>query len=144
MGRFDEKELDVVTGFSPSHDGQKPVAASSIARRFFAVLTDVSLLAALTFALLPLLPSSRDALSVIALAGFILLVSYYYFVASWLLWRKTIGGTIFDVRVVAADGETIPFMSATMRWIGVWMSILTGGIGFVVGLPNRLSNTKSV
>ena len=142
MARFDEKQLDVVTGFSPSPDGLKPVATSaSLIRRFFAVLTDLSLLAALTFALLPLLPASRDALSVFALAGFILLVSYYYFVASWLLWRKTVGGTIFDVRVVAADGDTIPLMSATMRWIGVWMSILTAGIGFLIGLPNKLSGT---
>src|SRR5207237_9899109 len=57
-------------------------------RRLLALLTDLSLFAALILALAPLLPASRDWLSVTALAGFVIVVSYYYYVGSWLLWRS--------------------------------------------------------
>lgn len=147
MGRFEEKELMVVTGFSPStpHDGLKPVATNApILRRVFALLTDLSLFAALVFALMPLIPASRDVLSIVALAGFVVIVSYYYFVGSWMLWRKTVGGTIFDVRVVGDDGESMPLKSATMRWVAMWMSVATCGAGFLAALPDRLSNTRTV
>jgi uncharacterized RDD family membrane protein YckC len=149
VGRFDEQELHVAAGFSPSSDGLKPITTSHIAkasllRRLFALLTDVSLFAALTFALMPLIPASRDVLSLVALAGFVIIVSYYYFVGSWMLWRKTVGGTIFDVRVVGEDGVSMPLKSATMRWAAMWMSVATCGAGFLVALPDRLSHTRSV
>lgn len=147
MARFDEVELEVVADSSPSRtdDGLKPVATKApLLRRLFALLTDLSLFAALTFALLPLLPASRDLLSLIALGGFIVIVSFYYFVGSWMLWRKTVGGTIFDVRVVGEDGESMPLVSATMRWAAIWMSVMTCGVGFAIGLPSRLSSTRSV
>ena len=140
MARFDEVELVNPDGQSVTTDA---ASSAPLLRRVFALLTDLSLFAALTFALLPLLPSSNPAWSILALTGFIVVVSYYYFVGSWMLWRKTVGGTIFDVRVVARDGESMPLMSATMRWFGMWLSVLTGGLGFVIGLPNRLSNTQS-
>jgi len=143
MARFDEVELQAVEVDVPAGDAPQRLTKAPRLRRLFALLTDLSLFAALTFALLPLLPASRHAFSIVALAGFIVVVSYYYFVGSWLLWRKTVGGTIFDVRVVAEDGESMPLVPATMRWIGMWLSVLTGGIGFVIGLPNRLSNTRS-
>ena len=139
MARFDEVELEAVMLDAPA-----PPATTSRLRRFFALLTDLSLFAALTFALLPLLPTSRNTLATIALSGFIVVVSYYYFVGSWLLWRKTIGGTIFDIRVVANEGDSLPLMSATMRWAGLWVSVLTLGIGFLFAVPNRLSGTRSV
>jgi hypothetical protein len=46
-----------------------------------------------------------------ALAGFIIVLSYYYFVGAWMLWGKTIGGAIFDVRV-----ETRTLRAASLRW----------------------------
>jgi uncharacterized RDD family membrane protein YckC len=114
--------------------------ASSRFQRLLALLTDLSLFVALALALSPLLPASMSWPAVAALGGFILVVSYYYFVGSWLLWGKTIGGAIFDVRVVAAGGDAMAFKNASLRWIGVCISLLTGGIGFALaGLPSRRS-----
>jgi uncharacterized RDD family membrane protein YckC len=148
MARFDEVELQAVPAEvqEPAADAPAPpkIAKAPILRRLFALLTDLSLFAALTFALMPLLPASRDVLSLVALGGFIVIISFYYFVGSWMLWRKTVGGTIFDVRVVGEDGESMPLVSATMRWAAIWMSVMTCGIGFAIGLPSRLSSTRSV
>src|SRR5512141_218091 len=143
MPRFDEIELQAVPiGTDAAGETQPPAGAQRL-RRLMALLTDLSLFAALTFALLPLVPESHDTFSVVALAGFIVIVSYYYFVGSWMLWGKTVGGTIFDVRVAGADGESVPLWAATVRWAALWISLLTGGLGFVVGLPDRMSNTVS-
>lgn len=120
-------------------------------KRLLALLTDLSIFVALCFALLPLLPPSLNWMSVAALAGFIVLVSYYYFVGSWLLWGKTIGGVIFDVKVVGAAGHSMALKSATQRWAGVYLSLLTAGVGFAMAalpgrlsLPDRLSGTRCI
>ena len=103
----------------------------------FALLTDLSMFAALTLALEPLLPPSRDAFAIASLAGFIVMVSYYYFVGSWLLWGKTIGCAIFDVRIVA---DAMTPKAVTLRWLGLYLSLLTAGIGFLFALlPSRRS-----
>src|SRR5438874_13779151 len=110
--RFDEIELDGMAEIVEE-------AATDDAprfRRMLALLADLSLFAALTLALAPLLPPSRDAFAIGSLAGFVVIISYYYFVGSWLLWGKTIGGAIFDVRVVS---EAMTPKSVTMRWIGM-------------------------
>jgi uncharacterized RDD family membrane protein YckC len=144
MPRFDEVELQAVPLGAVVPDEPQQVATASALRRLLALLVDLSLFAALAFALLPLLPASRDLVSTAALSGFIAVVSYYYFVGSWMLWGKTVGGTIFDVRIVAADGEALPLWGASMRWVAIWISVLTCGIGFIVSLPDRVSATKSV
>ena len=86
-----------------------------------------------------------------ALGGFVVLLSYYYFVGSWLLWGKTIGGAIFDVRVVGETEGAITWVSASLRWSAMYLSLLTGGLGFLLALlpsrkslPDRLSNTHCV
>src|SRR5436305_7010843 len=102
--RFDEMELD---GLPPIVEGTTDDSIDDSTddaprfRRILALLTDLSLFAALTLALLPLLPPSGEVLATASLAGFVIIVSYYYFVGSWLLWGKTIGGAIFDVRVIS-------------------------------------------
>src|ERR1700730_13367755 len=78
-----------------------PVLPSRPARAG-ALLVDLSLFVALGLALSPLLPVSRSSLAVPGLVGFIVVLSYYYFAGTWLLWGKTIGCTIFDVKVIAA------------------------------------------
>jgi uncharacterized RDD family membrane protein YckC len=120
-------------------------------RRLLALLTDLSLFAALTLALSPLLPAAQRWPAVVSLAGFVVVVSYYYFVGTWLLWGKTVGGAIFDVRVVAAHAPAMALRSATLRWTGLCLSLLTGGIGFALAalpsrksLPDRLSDTDCV
>src|SRR6185503_9072472 len=100
-----------------------------------ALLIDVSLFAALALALSPLLPPSMSGLTIAGLAGFVLLVSYYYFVGAWMLWGKTIGGTIFDVR--AADAMSL--RNASMRWLALCASILAAATVLFVALRSFLS-----
>ena len=80
-----------------------------------------------------------------------ILTSYYYFAGAWLLWGKTAGGAIFDVRVVRASGAPMSVGAASLRWAGVYVSLLTGGIGFALAalpsrlsFPDRLSGTRCV
>lgn len=148
MARFDEVELaagpsdDVVelADASPADDDAQPAAPRF--RRLLALLTDLSLFAALILALAPLLPASRNWLSLTALAGFVIVISYYYYVGSWLLWGKTIGGAIFDVRVVSSSVPAMPLRSATRRWAAVYLGIATAGIGFL--FADRMSGTRCV
>lgn len=144
--RFDEVELEAVPlgdADLPESDS-RPSSSARWYKRLLALLTDLSVFAALTLALYPLLPSAPEWLHVAALAGFLIVVSFYYFVGTWLLWGKTIGGAIFDVRVVSTEREAMPLRSATLRWVGLYASLLTGGIGFLFSLPNRLSRTRCI
>src|SRR5258705_10138107 len=115
--RFDEVELETV-----------PLAVEDVApavpaidhaprfRRLMALLTDLSLFAALVLALSPLLPQPPSWMTTTALAGFVIVLSYYYFVGTWMLWGKTIGGAIFDVRVVSDDASAVSLRNASGRW----------------------------
>jgi uncharacterized RDD family membrane protein YckC len=148
MQRFDEVELQAAVPIAAEipaapTDADDESTAPRL-RRLFALLIDLSLFAALTLALSPLLPPARTIASTTALAGFVLMTSYYYFAGSWLLWGKTVGGTIFDVRIVHASDSAMSVKSVSMRWLGVLLSLLTGGIGFLFALPNRISNTKTI
>lgn len=155
--RFDEMELQSV----PIPDaleipraeatvaGASPAADAPRLRRLLALLTDLSLFAALALALSPLLPAKTSAVAISGLAGFVFMAAYYYFVGTWLLWGKTVGGAIFDVRVVARDDEAMSLSSASMRFVGVLASLLTGGLGFLfaalpdrLSLPDRMSGTR--
>lgn len=141
--RFDEVELEAVP------ISEEPIVVGDDAavpwyKRLLALLTDLSLFAALSLALHPLLPDGAQWMAIAALAGFLIVVSYYYFVGTWLLWGKTVGGAIFDVKVVSTHRAAMPLRDATLRWAGLYASLLTGGIGFLFGLPDRMSHTKSV
>jgi hypothetical protein len=125
--RFDEVELETVplgnedagrgggAGTAPA-----PEAAPRF-RRLMALLTDLSLFAALALALSPLLPQPSSWMTTGALAGFVVVLSYYYYVGTWMLWGKTIGGAIFDVRVVrdTRAGRDLPARRvAALVWGG--------------------------
>ena len=157
MQRFDEVVLEPVPvieepalrvvehGHAPAGDAAPRV------RRLLAFLTDVSLFVALTLALSPLLPLARNNVAILSLGGFILITSYYYFVGTWLLWGKTVGGAIFDVRVVSEPNQAMSVKAASMRWAALYVSLLTGGIGFLLALlpsrrslADRLSHTRCV
>jgi uncharacterized RDD family membrane protein YckC len=150
--RFDEIELETVP-LMPETESPAAASASGAprARRLLALLTDVSLFAAVTLALAPLLPEDAGWAHLTALGGFVLVISYYYFVGSWLLWGKTIGGVIFDVRVVPADAAAMSLSHASWRWAGVVISLLGAGVGFALAalpsglsLADRVSNTRCV
>lgn len=116
--------------------------AASRSRRILAFTTDASLFLALGLALSPLLEvraTLRDTLlaepfAITGFAAFLLLLSYYYFVATWVVWGKTVGGSIFDMRVASADGLPIDVRSASIRWGAMLLSIVTGGLGFLIAL----------
>ena len=141
MSSFDQIELQPAT-FAAD---ETPAPAPSLEhaprfRRLLAVITDLSLFVALSLALSVLLPASTNWIAIAALAGFVLLVSFYYFAGMWILWGKTIGGTIFDVKVIASDDGAMALRRATLRWIGVLVSLVTAGLGFALAaLPSRLS-----
>jgi len=101
--RFDEVELQGVAfdvdASAPPSPAPAP-APASIFRRFAALLVDLSLFAALGLALSPLLPASMSTISIASLAGFLIIVAFYYFAGTRALWGKTIGGAIFDVRTL--------------------------------------------
>ena len=151
--KFDEMELESVP-FEIAATTTEPAVDTDAPRlkRLAALIIDLSLFAALALALSPLLPASRSPLEVGALAGFVVVVSYYYYAGSWLLWGKTIGGAIFDVRVVCAHNAHTPAMSlksATLRWLGLYLSLAIAGVGFLLAalparrsLADRLSRTR--
>jgi uncharacterized RDD family membrane protein YckC len=151
MARFDELEIEPVILEEEETPDSTAVSHASRFRRLVALLTDLSLFVALALALSPLLPNSRNWLAIAGLAGFVIVVSYYYFVGTWLLWGKTIGGTIFDVKVIAAGNDAMALKRTTLRWLGVFLSLITGGIGFALALlpsrlslPDRISGTRCV
>ena len=149
--RFDEIEFesvpfDITSTTEPASDTDAPRL-----KRLAALIIDLSLFAALALALSPLLPASRNPWSIGALAGFVVVVSYYYYAGTWMLWGKTIGGTIFDVRVVPAHTRAMSLKSATLRWLGLYLSLATAGIGFLLAalpsrrsLADRISRTRCV
>lgn len=153
MTRFDELELEpaIAIGAAAADDDRGGVIPASRTRRVMAFFIDLSLFAALTLALFPLLPSSMHWPFIAALAGFVIVVSYYYFVGAWLLWGRTIGGIIFDVRVMPDSAKAITLRDATLRWLALYLSLLTGCIGCLLALfpsqrslADRMSHTRCV
>jgi hypothetical protein len=94
--RFDEIELQPAA-FDVDMTAPPSVARAGVLRRAAALLTDLSLFAALGLALSPLLPASMSVVSIASLAGFLIIVAFYYFAGTRALWGRTIGGAIFDV-----------------------------------------------
>lgn len=129
--RFDEIELEPVP-LGIEEEPPAPVAAvrgtaSSWGKRFLALLTDLSLFAALILGLSPLLPQPYTWPHLLALSGFVVVLSYYYFVGTWMLWGKTIGGAIFDVRVGTG---ALSLRDASVRWAAVYLTLLVIGCGW--------------
>ena len=97
--RFDEVELQAVPfDADPAELLPHESSPGSFIRRSAALLVDFSLFAALGLALSPLLPESMSVISITSLAGFLIIIAFYYFAGSRALWGRTIGGAIFDVR----------------------------------------------
>lgn len=146
MPRFDEVELEAVPIMAGEPEPAETPAQGDAAprvKRLLALLADLSLFVALALALSPLVPQPPTWIHYASLAGFVVVMSYYYFVGSWLLWGKTIGGTIFDVRV-AANGGAMSLRAATVRWAGMYLSLATAGLAFLFSLPDRMAGTRCV
>src|SRR5437773_2507513 len=131
MARFDEIELQPAV-LELSDVDAAPGISSTVTpaprfKRLLALVTDLSLFVALSLALSPLLPASMSWPAVAALAGFVVVVSFYYYVGSWLLWGKTIGGAIFDLKIISIGTPAMPLKNAAQRWAGLYLSLLTAG-----------------
>lgn len=168
--RFDELELfkgpeeisevpHAVTTEAPPEPAIVSVTPAPRWRRVIAFATDASLFLALALAMSPLLEirGSFEATLVAewpalgGLAAFILLLSFHYFVLSWAIWGRTIGGSIFDVRVASLDASPLDFRRSSLRWVWMLGSIATFGLGFLVGilpggrtLADRMSESQSL
>jgi uncharacterized RDD family membrane protein YckC len=145
MPRFDEIELEPMPFGGPPAPAvdavpAPPTSRAPLFRRMMALLIDLSLFAALGITLSPLLPSPPSRLALGALSGFVVVVSFYYFVGSWMLWGRTIGGAIFDVRITGKDAPHVPLRSAVIRWAVLYLSLAIAGLGFLLALlPSRKS-----
>lgn len=159
MTRFDEIDLEKNPEPSSLQDDLEILRSAPRIRRILSFLVDISLFFALGVAMSPLLPRranlsqlvEKDPFVVVAFAAFILLFSYHYFVMSWLIWGKTVGGAIFEIQVVREDGAPLDFPSASRRWLAMLFSLATAGIGFIPlifpharTLPDRLSASVPV
>lgn len=124
--RFDEIELEPVPLGIEDVPAAAPRERSPWFRKTLAVLTDLSLFAALVLALSPLLPQPFDWTHIAALAGFAIVISYYYFVGTWMLWGKTIGGAIFDVRV--SEERSMSLRNASLRWATRYLPVAAAAL----------------
>jgi uncharacterized RDD family membrane protein YckC len=151
--RFDEIELEAAPlGIADDEPDAAPLDDHAPrGKRLLALLTDLSLFAALVLALSPLLPQPSRWTHYAALTGFVVLVSYYYFVCTWMLWGKTIGGAIFDVKVIPAGEAAMSLRDASARWAALYLSLAMAGLGLALAalpsrqsLPDRMSRTRCV
>jgi uncharacterized RDD family membrane protein YckC len=129
--RFDEMELqgmEVVE--SAVVEPSRPAAERKVFKHTLALLIDLSIFAALSLALSPLLPQASHWIALAALGAFVLMLSFYYFVGAWTLWGKTIGGAIFDVRV-----EKRTLRAASLRWLWLVIAVAAVAIGVTVAMP---------
>jgi uncharacterized RDD family membrane protein YckC len=142
--RFDEVELAPVVFDLEEPEPAAPAANARVPaarwKRLLTLLTDVSLFVALALAMSPVLPVGMNAMAIAALVAFVVLLSFYYFVGSWMLWGKTIGGIIFGVKIIPIGATAMTFKQAAKRWVGFVVSLAAGGLGFALAiLPSRLS-----
>jgi uncharacterized RDD family membrane protein YckC len=170
MKRFDELELVPEASWRApvEQNGPSPAPppeALSAARRaprlkrMMAALTDLSLFVALAIVLGTMIPRhptwsatlEAEWPGVVAASGFLLLVSFFYFAGCWLIWGRTIGGAIFDVRTESEAGSRLDIRQATSRWLWTLLSLAAGGIGFLPALfpsarslPDRASGSCCV
>ncbi|MGH9459142.1 MAG: RDD family protein [Thermoanaerobaculia bacterium] len=167
MARFDEVELikepeigaaalrAVPLAVSPPASGE--LRGAPLLKRALAFLTDVSLFLALGLALSPLVPTRATIAGTIAeawvplagLVGFLLLVSFHYFVVTWTVWGRTIGAMIFEVKIVGLAGEAVDAKRSARRWLWTLAATLPLGLGFFPAawgehrsMPDRMSGTR--
>jgi len=62
-------------------------------------------------------------LHLLALAG--------YGAVMWKLRGATVGGIIFDLRVVRLDGRAVDWETAIVRALGCFLSLAVAGLGFI-------------
>ena len=84
--------------------------------------------------------------------GVALLASPIYFITLFATIGQTIGKAVMGVRVVRLDGRAMTFKTATVRWLGYFVSVITLGLGFFwvivdnrrQGFHDRMANTSVI
>lgn len=114
------------------------VSAALLGRRAGAAACDLLLLAAvdatvvaLTVRLTGLELGAVDALPLIPLAAFLLLLDVGYMVALTALGGQTIGKMVTGVRVVAVEGTPVTIGAAAIRAAAYTVSVLPAGLGML-------------
>lgn len=153
MARFDEIELHghAAEPHEPPPAASRPTQAP-LMRRVIAFVIDFSLFIAAAIAMSPIIPEGEDAnMARLAVVGFLAIVSLYYLSLGWMVWGKTIGAAIMDIRVVSQSLGDVDIRRAASRWAGTVLSILTLGLGFIPALfgerkslADRISGTRVV
>jgi uncharacterized RDD family membrane protein YckC len=152
LPRFDEIEL------RKAHEDVTPEVVlrertpAPLWKRAAALIVDLSLFMAAGISMAPLLPPGGGAVvPLLAMIAFLMLLSLYYFCLGWMVWGKTVGGAILDIRIVGEDRSDVNLRSALRRWSGMVLSLLTLGAGFFPALlrdrrslADRLSGTRAV
>jgi uncharacterized RDD family membrane protein YckC len=158
LPRFDEIELrkgheEATPEELPPEEAPPERTTAPLWKRAAALIVDLSLFVAAGIAMAPLLPEGTGALGapLLAVVAFLLLVSLYYFCLGWMVWGKTVGGAILDIRIVGENRRDVNLRSALRRWSGMALSLVTLGAGFLPALfrdrrslADRLSNTRAV
>ena len=73
---------------------------------------------------------SETATTVLAVT--LIFLEFLYFGILWGTYGKTIGMSIFDIKVVRTDGEPVGFFRSGLRGtVGYWISGLIFGIGYI-------------
>ena len=60
-----------------------------------------------------------------------LLVLAAYGAVMWKLRGSTVGGIVFDLRVVRVDGRPLDWETAIIRALGCFLSLAVAGLGFI-------------
>lgn len=163
LSDFDSEEPEIELSEEPSAE---PVSAglfnlepTSPGERILSGLIDLGILAFMLLALaylttrvggypLRLLPT--PALAALGMVGFFMIAGYYLFF--WSLSGQTMGKLLTGSRVVRAEGGALGFKRAFGRGLGLLLSILPLGAGFLGlwsdperrGWHDRLASTKVI
>ncbi len=100
------------------------VVAAGFWIRFAAVLIDAVILTVVNLVLSAIFGSTA------ALLG--LALGIVYTIGFWTASGATPGKMVFGLRVLTVDGDPIGLDKAVLRYIGLWVNVLTLGIGYLM------------
>ena len=134
-----ETEAEAVDRFdAPISRNSDGVFVAFVGRRVCAAVCDLLLLGAidttvvaLTVRLAGLELVTVDALPLVPLAAFLLLLDFGYLVALTALGGQTIGKMVTGIRVVSVDGPSVTVVDAAIRAAAYIVSVLPVGLGML-------------
>jgi uncharacterized RDD family membrane protein YckC len=165
LSEFDTEEPEIELSddpaelVEPARDEAPTLEPASPGERILAGLIDLGILAFMMLALaylttrvggypLRLLPT--PALAALGVVGFFMVAGYYLFF--WSLSGQTMGKLLTGLRVVKVEGGALGFKRALGRGLGILLSILPLGAGFLGlwsdpdrrGWHDRVASTKVI